>query len=314
MGWPAALMLGRGMNRPVAPFRMTGFDYLLYAGIIWGWSTSWYAMRFQLGIVSPEVSVFWRFLGTAPLMFALAAWRGETWRMPLTTHVGLFLTGIFMFSSNFILIYYVGTVLPSGLVAVVFSLSSVINLGLGVLVFGERFRWKLALGGLLGVVGVAFMFASEIGKMQAGTAPLWGLAVGIGGTLLFSIGNQISARLQKNGVRVLPAAAWGMVYGTIWAGCIGLFNDRPFQIPLTPDYLGSLAFLILSATILAFYTYLTLVGRIGPARASYATVIFPIFALLISTVLESYVWTPLAMIGLALALAGNLLVLRRDMA
>ena len=28
-------------------FAMTAFDYLLYAGIIWGWSTSWYAMTHQ---------------------------------------------------------------------------------------------------------------------------------------------------------------------------------------------------------------------------------------------------------------------------
>lgn len=302
------------MNRPATPFRMTGFDYLLYAGVIWGWSTSWYAIRFQLGSVAPEVSIFWRFLLTAPLMFALAAWRGETWKLSLKAHIGLAMTGIFMFSSNFILFYYVGMILPSGLLAVIFALASVINLALGVLLFAEKFRWKLALGGCLGVVGVACMFAPEMAKIGTaiGVNPLWGLAVGILATLSFSIGNQISARLQKSGIRVMTAASWGMVYGTLWAGCIGLALDRSFQIPLTPEYLGSLLFLILSASILAFYTYLSLVGRIGPARASYASVIFPIFALLISTVFENYVWTPLAVFGLLLALGGNLLVLRRD--
>ena len=300
------------MNRPATPFRMTGLDVLLYAGVIWGWSTSWYAIRFQLGVVAPDVSIFWRFLLTAPLMFALAAWRGETWKLPLKAHLGLAMTGVFMFSSNFILMYYVGMILPSGLLAVIFALASVINLALGVLFFGERFRWKLAFGGCLGVSGVACMFAPEIAKVGDGHMVLTGLGVGMFATLLFSIGNQLSARLQKTGIRVLPAAAWGMVYGTLWAGCIGLVLDRPFQIPLTPDYLGSLLFLIFSASILAFYTYLSLVGRIGPARASYASVIFPIFALLISTVLEGYVWSPLAVFGLLLALGGNLLVLRRD--
>jgi hypothetical protein len=40
-------------------------------------------------------------------------------------------------------------------------------------------------------------------------------------------------------------------------------------------------------------------------------VLFPIIALAVSTVFESYVWTPLAMLGVMLALTGNVLVLRR---
>jgi drug/metabolite transporter (DMT)-like permease len=50
-----------------------------------------------------------------------------------------------------------------------------------------------------------------------------------------------------------------------------------------------------------------LVGRIGPDRAAYSTVLFPIVALTISTIYEGYHWTPLALCGLALVLAGNLL-------
>jgi drug/metabolite transporter (DMT)-like permease len=38
---------------------------------------------------------------------------------------------------------------------------------------------------------------------------------------------------------------------------------------------------------------------------------FPLVALAISTVAEGYVWTPLALVGVALALGGNVLVLRR---
>jgi drug/metabolite transporter (DMT)-like permease len=49
------------------------------------------------------------------------------------------------------------------------------------------------------------------------------------------------------------------------------------------------------------------VGRIGPDRAAYSTVLFPIVALTISTVYEGYHWTPMALCGLALVLAGNLL-------
>jgi drug/metabolite transporter (DMT)-like permease len=58
----------------------------------------------------------------------------------------------------------------------------------------------------------------------------------------------------------------------------------------------------------------TLVGRIGADRAAYATLLFPIVALGISTVWEGYQWTPEAAFGLSLILAGNLLMLTKKRA
>jgi len=298
--------------RPDKPFAMTAYDYLLYAGLIWGWSTSWYAIKLQLGETSPEVSVFWRFLITAPLMFALARWRGETLRMDGAAHRMLAPTGMLMFSSNFILIYYAGERLPSGFLAVVFSLSSIFNFLLGMAFRGEPFRWRLAVGGLMGATGVALLFWPQIAEISGGAATAAGLAFGVCATLSFSVGNQLSAALQQSGVGVMTAAAWGMAYGTLWAGAVSLARGQSFATPLTPSYWLSMAFLVVSATILAFYTFLSLVGRIGPARASYAAVIFPVFALMISTMLEGYRWEVAGVAGLMLAIAGNVLVLRRD--
>ena len=64
------------------------------------------------------------------------------------------------------------------------------------------------------------------------------------------------------------------------------------------------------ATVVAFWAYLTLLGRIGGARAGYATVMFPVFALLVSTVFEGYHWTLWAVIGLGFVAIGNVLVIR----
>ena len=65
---------------------------------------------------------------------------------------------------------------------------------------------------------------------------------------------------------------------------------------------------------MAFACYLTLLRRIGAARAGYATVLFPIVALAISTLFEGYAWTALAVRGVALALLGNVVVLTRPAA
>ncbi|MCA0425654.1 MAG: DMT family transporter [Proteobacteria bacterium] len=292
-------------------FALSGFDILLYAGVVWGWSTSWYAMTYQT-VVPGETAVFWRFLLAAPLMFGLARWRGERLVYPAKMHVGLFISGLCMFSTNFILMYYAASFIPSGLLAVVFSLASIINFVLGMALFGEPFRWRLAIGGLLGVLGVAALSSPRFAGVSASEGTMRGLTLAIAGTVCFSIGNQASARLQKSGLTVLASAAWGMVYGTIMAAIYVIVRGNSFAVPLTLPFWLSSVFLILSATILAFYSYLTLLGHIGAARASYATVIFPVFALMISSMLEDYRWTPLAIVGLVLAAAGNVLILRRD--
>ena len=61
---------------------------------------------------------------------------------------------------------------------------------------------------------------------------------------------------------------------------------------------------------MTFAAYLSLIGRIGASRAGYATVIFPVFALLISTVFESYTWSGLALVGLGLVICGNVIMVR----
>ena len=48
-------------------------------------------------------------------------------------------------------------------------------------------------------------------------------------------------------------------------------------------------------------------GRIGPDRAAYCTVLFPVVALTVSTFFEGYQWSSLALAGLLLVIGGNLL-------
>ena len=101
-----------------------------------------------------------------------------------------------------------------------------------------------------------------------------------------------------------------MVYGTVFMALFALLRGQSFAIDLTSAYLASLAYLALIGSVMAFACYLTLLGRIGADRAAYATVMFPVVALAVSTMLEGYRWTLPAFIGLAAVLAGNLLVLR----
>ena len=83
-----------------------------------------------------------------------------------------------------------------------------------------------------------------------------------------------------------------------------------FTIEWTLSYWSALVFLAMFGSVIAFASYLTLLGRIGAARASYSTVLYPVIALVLSTALEGYQWTLPAIIGLGFVLMGNVVVLR----
>ncbi|KAF0230316.1 MAG: hypothetical protein FD175_1638 [Beijerinckiaceae bacterium] len=283
----------------------------LLSAVIIAWSTSWIALKAQTGVIAPEVSVFFRFLLAAPFVFIWARITGARLALSRGEHIGSALMGVCIFSTNFILFYHGAAYLPSGLLSVIFSLASVINLGLAFLLFGERASSKVLIGGLLGFLGVALMFEPEIERSGGSPLVFKGLAFCIVGTLCFCMGNMVSSRMQKRGTPVIGAAAWGMLYGTLWAGLLALVQRAEFTVEWTWPYLGGMVYLAIISTVIAFLTYLTLLGRVGAGRAGYATVLFPVFALLISAAFENYRLTFFALAGLGLVAIGNFLVLKR---
>lgn len=102
-----------------------------------------------------------------------------------------------------------------------------------------------------------------------------------------------------------------MAYGSVLMVAFALVMRIPFNFEWSVAYTGSLLYLSVFGSIIAFGAYLTLVGRIGADKAAYATVLFPLVALLISSVFEDFQWTPLALTGVALVLVGNVLVVGR---
>jgi drug/metabolite transporter (DMT)-like permease len=138
-----------------------------------------------------------------------------------------------------------------------------------------------------------------------------GIGLALTGTYVFSLGNLISTRATADGADLPNAIARGMTWGSAFVGALALARGLPLVIDPTPRYLLSLLYLAIPASVLGFFAYLSLVARVGADRAAYATVLFPVIALAVSTLLEGYVWTRWALAGLPLVLLGNLVIFGR---
>ncbi len=282
---------------------------LLLFVVVISWGFSWYAIELQLGPVPPLVSIFYRFVLAAALLIALLALSGRLRFIPWRQHGLLLALGFCLFSMNFFSFYLAAEYFPSGLLSVIFATAAIMGALNQRLFFKKPLSGRILLGALCGVVGLTLLSWDSIAEAEVDVPWLF-VALPFAGTYLFSLGNIISARLSRE--HDLPSlVAHGMVYGALVCFVLCLAADLPFPMPSGAFYWGSLLYLAGIASVVAFLTYLSLVNREGPARAAYATVLFPIVAMLVSTWLEGFVWTPAAALGLLLALGGTVLVFSR---
>ena len=287
------------------------FNASLYGITVLIWGTTWIAIKYQLGVVSPELSVAYRFALAALLVLLWARLRGHRLRFDGPTHLLLVAMGACMFCFNFYFFYLAAAYLTSGLLAVVFSTAAVMNIVNGRILLGRRSEPRTMLGAALGIMGVAALFWPEVRSVDLGDSGVIGLLLSLAGTFCFSLGNIASARAQGAGLPVISCNAWGMAYGAAIMLGVSLLGGAPITFDPGFAYVASLLYLALFGSVIAFGAYLTLLGRIGADRAAYATVLFPLVALAISTFVEDYVWSAPALLGVALVLAGNLLILTR---
>lgn len=287
-------------------------DAGLYAVVVAIWGTSWIGLTLQVGAgVEILPSVAYRFGLASLILFAWCALRGQRLRYTRAQHLRMAVQGIILFGLNYMFFYSAAQYLTSGLLAVVFSTVVVINIVFGVLFLGARLEGRLIAGAAAGLSGIALVFWPEVSTLSFEDSALRGVAYALGGTLCAATGMTLSARNQRAGLRVVPTNAYSMGYAALVVALAATVTGTPFGFAWTLSYVGGLAYLVVMSSVLAFAAYLTLLGRIGPARASYASVLFPILALALSTAFEGYTWTAEAFGGVILVLAGNVLVLAR---
>ena len=266
-------------------------------------------MKFQLGVVDPSASVAYRYLLAGLILLVGAALFGKRILLTPAEHLWCVGQGALMFGINYWLTYLAAAHITSGIIAVFFAGTSGLTMLFSAVLMRTWPAGRAVLGALLGIVGIALVFWPEIARVSlAGPEIQSGLLVLVS-VAMFATGGLVGAR---NGIVGMPRFAtigWAMLYGGLVMCVLVLVRGETFGIDLRRSYILSFLWLTLLASVLVFILYFTLVERIGAEKASYATVLFPLVALIVSTIFEKYSWPWQALIGVPLALVGNALVL-----
>lgn len=285
-----------------------GFYYVITV-LIWG--STWLAIKFQLGVVPPELSIAYRFSLAAAILFLFSAARGLRLSFDRAEHTFMALQGFLLFSFNYIMVYLAEGYLTSGLVAIIFSTIIITNVVFGAVFLRTPVQARVVVGALVGIGGLALIFAPELTAANLSNGGGVGIGLAFAGVISASLGNIVSAHNQRNGLPVIQTNAFGMAYGAVIMLGLAGFNGAAFTFEASFSYTASLLFLALFGSVIAFGSYLTLLGQIGADRAAYVTVLFPVIALTLSFFFEKMTWSSTQFIGVGLVLLGNTIVLAK---
>ena len=282
--------------------------YFVIPCFIWG--STWFAIKFQLGQVDPLVSVGYRFLIAGLLLMVFSLVRKLNMRFTLREHLLMILQGIILFGFNYWLVYLAETNLTSGIVAIIFSFSIFTNIFFNYLLLKGKIRIEVMAGAILGIAGTFLIFNHELGNSEQIAIGYQALLFCFGSIVLASLGNILSKYNQTRKLPVIQTNAFGMTYGSLAMLLMVPLSGRSFSFEMSVPYVVSLFYLAIFGSIVAFTLYLKLVGDIGPDRAGYTTLVAPVIALIISSFFENYQWGIVAVFGVLLLFAGNILALK----
>ena len=255
--------------------------------------------------LSPLHSVFLRYLLAALLLQSLIKIFGSKTQYSPKTHLLFFLLGSSLFCWNYVLFYFAAsTGLTTGLIALIFSTIISMNIANNALIFKEYPKLTTVIGAVIGLFGITLVFYEDLSDFKE-TNLLSSIVLCLIATYLASLGNMFSKILQRKNVTVVSANQWGMTYGALSLLITTLFFDQNIQIPVTISFLSGLFFLAIFGSIVGFWSYLTLLGRVGADKAAYAMIVFPIWSLMLSWIFEDFTWTPIKIIGVAIIISGN---------
>jgi drug/metabolite transporter (DMT)-like permease len=284
-------------------------NVLLYLLTVLIWGSTWFAIEFQLGEVAIEVSLFYRFVIAAVLMWLFCLWRRLDMRFSLKQHGFILLLASLNFALNFLLIYQAQQYLSSAMTAIAFTTMLLMNIINTRLFFGSPVAKRIYFGALFGIAGIVVLFWPDLEGVDFSNASLIGLILILAGALSASFGNMVSVRNSRENMPIMQVNAWGMLYGSIVLGLAAWLKGDSFTFSTQPSYILSLLYLAVFGSVIAFASYFALLKKIGPQQASYTIVLFPLVAVVLSTLFEGFVWSLYTVTGFALVLLGNVLVL-----
>ena len=287
-------------------------NYILFLITLFCWSPTWYLIKFQLGYVDPLVSVFYRFIIAAIIIFIYLVIKNKNLKFSINHHFWFLFFGTCLYSINYVFFYLSNTYLISAFPAIVFSTVVIMNILGETFYFKKKPSLKTLIGATIGMIGIIIIFNDEIFNFSLSEGTHIGLFLALIGTFCASTGNMVHQRNLNKNFPPIQTIAYAMLYGSFVTFLVTQVRGAELLFENSVSYISSLLYLSIFGSIFAFVSYLKLLEKVGPGRAGYVGVVMPVLALIISTIFEKLEWQIDLIIGLPILIIGAILVINQN--
>jgi len=282
--------------------------YFAIMSVIWG--LTWAAIKFGLEVLPPLLLAALRYLLTAVLLVTTVRGARAAFCDGYATRTVA--SALLVNTGTYGLLFWGMQSVSSGLAGLVnLALIPVLLVLLATLTGEEKANWKHAVALSVGCGGLVALFWTRLGQADANGT---GLAAIIGGTACYCVGTILARPLLD---RVEPLT-FTMVHAAIGGTALLLLSAVTESMPtdlarvlVGPRAIGSLVFLSLLGTIVAYTIYLALLRDWGTARAGLYAFISPIVALVAGAWLFGEQIGAVEIVGTVLLLAAASLAMYR---
>lgn len=267
------------------------------------WGSTWLFIKLGLEDLPPFSFAGIRFVIASAVLGGVAL--ASRAQFPRTAHEWGYLafTGLLAFTVNYGLLFWGEQYITSGLAAVLQTTIPAFGLVIAHYYLpGERITPAKAVGVVIGIVGVAIVFSTQLSV--SGPMALLGSAAIVVGALASAYANVL---VKARGGHIAPSvlATTQMVFGLVPLLAIGaLFEGSPLDFAWTPTAVLSLLYLAIVGSALAFYLFYWLIRHMDVTKTMVIALVTPLIAVTLGRIVldEQLTWRTLA--GGACILAG----------
>jgi drug/metabolite transporter (DMT)-like permease len=281
----------------------TALDWALFGSIGLIWGSSFLLIAIGLDAFEPGLITWLRVLFGAAVLWIVPVSRTRIAREDRARLVALSFLWV---AVPFTLFPLAQQWISSGLTGLLNGSLPIFATTIGAVMLRRLPGRAQAIGLIAGFAGVAAIAAPSLAE---GSNEALGVVLVLLAVVCYGVAINIAAPLtQRYGS--LPVMARMLALAVVWTAPIGLVGLAGSSFEWGP--LAAIATLGAVGTGLAFVLMGTLVSRVGSSRASFATYLIPVVALVLGAVFLDESVRALSILGIVLVIAGAVLASRRE--
>lgn len=276
------------------------------------WSTGFIGAKFGLPYAEPFTFLFIRFALTLALLIPLVVVLRSSWPQGgrLWAHIGV--SGMLVHGAYLGGVFYgIRLGMPAGLASLLVGLQPLLTAALARPLLNERLASVQWMGLGLGLVGIVMVLGS---KLDPGRGELFqGFGLGaLASVMLALVGISCGTLYQKRYCTGMPLMSGTVVQYLSAGALLGLgallFEER--SVAWTPTFMLTLGWLVLVLSIAAILLLMALIKRGEASRVASLFYLVPPVTALEAWWLFDEALPPIALLGMAIALTGVVMVAR----